>query len=79
MSQWDEPTVPSRKTIERLNREYPEGTRVELQEMDDPYSKIPIGTKGTVMDVDDMGTIHVKWDNGSHLGIVYGVDRCRKI
>ena len=37
--------------------------------MDDPYTKIPEGTKGTVLVVDDTGTIHVKWDNGSSLGI----------
>jgi hypothetical protein len=27
--------------------------------------------------VDDIGTIHVKWDTGSSLGIAYGADACR--
>ena len=37
------------------------------------------GTKGTVVCVDDIGTIHVHWDNGSSLGVAYGEDRCRVI
>ena len=45
--------------------------------MDDPQAP-PIGTKGTVTHVDDIGTIHVAWDNGSSLGVAYGVDFCRK-
>ncbi len=70
---------PSESTVKRIKVEYPEGTRVELVHMDDPYTKIPEGTKGTVLVVDDTGTIHVKWDNGSSLGIVYGEDSCKKI
>ena len=70
---------PSESTVKRIKAEYPEGTRVELVHMDDPYTKIPEGTKGTVLVVDDTGTIHVKWDNGSSLGIVYGEDSCKKI
>ncbi len=70
---------PRKETVDRLRKEYPEGTRVALVHMDDPYTKIPEGTKGTVMCVDDTATIHVKWDNGSSLGIVYGEDSCRKL
>ncbi|WP_022761896.1 DUF4314 domain-containing protein [Butyrivibrio sp. AD3002] len=70
---------PSANTVKRIKEEYPEGTRVELVHMDDPYTKISEGTRGTVQVVDDTGTIHVKWDNGSSLGIVYGEDSCRKI
>lgn len=70
---------PSENTVKRIKVEYPQGTRVELVHMDDPYTKIPEGTKGTVLVVDDTGTIHVNWDNGSCLGIVYGEDSCRKI
>ena len=40
---------------------------------------IPSGTKGTVKEVDDTGTIHVHWDNGCCLGVVYGEDSCRKL
>ena len=70
---------PNRAIVERIKREYPAGTRVELLEMNDPYRNMPEGLLGTVSCVDDTGTIHVKWDNGSTLGIVYGEDRCHKV
>ncbi len=70
---------PRKEIVDRIKKDYPEGTRVELVSMDDPYSKIPEGTRGTVRCVDDTGTIFVNWDNGSGLGIVYGEDSCRKI
>lgn len=47
--------------------------------MEDRYSKLKVGEKGTVIGVDDIGTIHVNWDCGSSLGIAYGEDKCRKI
>jgi hypothetical protein len=47
--------------------------------MDDPYSKLCPGDKGTVSCVDDTGTVFVNWDCGSSLGAVYGVDEIRKI
>lgn len=70
---------PSRKTVERVRKMYPVGCRVELVQMDDPYRRLALGDKGTVCTVDDTGTIFVDWDCGSSLGIVYGVDRIRKI
>ena len=66
----------SKKLLEDLRERYPQGTRVELIRMDDAQAP-PIGTKGTVTAVDDIGTIHVKWDNGSSLGVAYGEDHCR--
>ncbi len=69
----------SAAVIERLRREYPQGTRVELISMEDPYRKLAPGEKGTVIAVDDIGTIHVNWDCGSSLGIAYGEDRCKKV
>ena len=70
---------PSRETVERLRKEYPQGARVELISMNDPYSKLKPGDRGTVSVVDDIGTIFVRWDCGSGLGIAYGEDRVRKI
>ena len=68
------------KTLKLLRKEYPAGTRVELIKMDDPYNtKLVPGCHGTVRCVDDTGTIHVSWDCGSSLGVVYGEDACRKI
>ena len=65
----------SENTVERLIKEYPLGARVELTHMDDPYNTTLFpGAKGTVVSVDDIGTIHVRWDCGSSLGAVYGVD-----
>ena len=70
----------SKEALKRLREHFPEGTRVELLHMDDPYNtKLVPGSKGTVKSVDDMGTIHVCWDCGSSLGIVYGEDSCRRI
>lgn len=62
-----------RETLKKLRYEYPAGTRVELVKMDDTQAP-PIGTKGTVRHVDDIGTIHVGWDTGSGLGVVFGED-----
>lgn len=67
-----------KEQIKRLRDNFPAGCRVELIRMDDPQGP-PIGTLGTVVHVDDIGTIHVNWDNGSHLGVVYGEDDCRRI
>ena len=69
---------PSREIVERIRKEYPAGTRVELMKMDDPQAP-PIGTLGTVRGVDDTASIMVRWDNGSGLHVIYGVDQCRKI
>ena len=69
----------SKTALLRLREIYKPGTRVELVELNDPYRHLPAGLQGTVSCVDDTGTIHVDWDNGSRLGVVYGEDRCRKI
>ena len=69
---------PSREIVEQLRARYPKGTRVELVKMDDVQAP-PIGTKGVVTGVDDIGSVMVSWDNGSSLHVVYGKDICRKI
>ena len=68
----------SKETLQALRERYPKGTRVELVQMDDSQAP-PVGTKGTVRGVDDMGSIIVAWDNGSGLNVVYGGDICRKV
>ena len=70
---------PNEHAVERVRKMYPEGTRVELIRMDDPYTRLKPGDKGTVRMVDDTGTVFVDWDCGSGLGIVYGIDRVRKL
>ena len=68
---------PSKEQVVRQRRLYPAGTRVELVQMDDAQAP-PVGTRGTVIGVDDTGSIMVAWDNGSGLNVIYGVDRCKK-
>ena len=60
---------PSRDIVERVRKEYPTGVRVELVKMDDSQAP-PIGTKGTVLGVDDTASIMVSWDNGSSLNVI---------
>ncbi len=70
---------PRKEIVESLRARYPKGTRVELIEMNDFYREMPAGLRGTVVAVDDIGTVHIAWDNGSSLGAAYGVDRIRRI
>ena len=69
---------PRHEEVLRIRKQYPVGTRVELVKMDDPQAP-PIGTKGTVRGVDDIGSIMVAWDNGCGLSVAFGVDACRKV
>lgn len=62
--------------IESLKKQFPVGSRVELIKMEDKQAP-PIGTRGTVKGVDDIGSIMVAWDNGSSLNVIYGEDECR--
>lgn len=63
------------KTLKSL---YPNGNRVKLLEMEDPFAP-PIGTLGTVIGVDDIGSILVSWDNGQSLNVLYGIDKIMKL
>ena len=67
----------NKKRIEVLKLQYPKGCTVELVHMDDEQAP-PKGTKGVVIQVDDIGTMHVAWETGSTLGVVPGVDMVRK-
>ena len=61
-----------------LRSQYTPGTRVELLQMKDIQAP-PVGTKGTVIGIDDTGSLMMRWDNGSGLNVLYGIDRCRII
>lgn len=69
---------PSRETVERIKRQYPTGTKVRLVRMHDACAP-PIGTVGEVIGVDDIGSLLVKWSNGSSLNVVFGEDLVEKI
>ena len=64
--------------VEMYKAMYPKGTRIELVYMEDSQA-VPSGTKGTVVCVDDMGTIHMKWDNGRTLGLIPETDSFKEI
>lgn len=69
-----------KEALNRIRQQYTVGARVELTKMNDPYrTDLVPGCRGTVRFVDDMGTIHVRWDIGSSLGVVYGEDACKVI
>ena len=84
-SLWDGSRIGERKKTVISNAErivlrnmYPPGCRVELEDMEaDPYVKLSPGDLGTVQFVDDGGQIHVSWDCGYSLAMVFGVDHCK--
>lgn len=69
----------SRGRVEFYKEHYPPGTRVQLDSMGDDPFPVESGTKGTVVKVDDAGTVHVNFDNGRSLGICPEVDSFHKI
>ena len=69
---------PSEQFVNEIKKKYPAGTRIELDYMDDPHA-VPSGTKGTVKFVDDIGSVHTVWDNGSTLAVIPGEDSFHKI
>ena len=67
----------NKELVVSLRKCYPVGCRVELLRMDDPQAP-PVGTRGTVRGVDDIGSVMVAWDNGCGLSVAYGEDTCRR-
>ena len=64
--------------LQQLRAAYPRGTRVELVSMDDEQAPPP-GTGGTVLGVDDTGSLLMACDNGSGLNVLWRVDTVRKL
>ena len=64
--------------LQELRQHYPKGTRVVLVEMNDVQAP-PVGTQGTILGVDDIGSLLIRWDNGSRLNALYGIDKVEKI
>lgn len=64
--------------LAELRKRYPTGASVVLVRMDDKGSP-PVGTRGKVLHVDDLGTVHVLWETGSRLGIIPTVDEVRLV
>ena len=70
--------IISKEQLALLRKNYPAGSRVGLLYMDDVQAP-PVGTKGSVLGVDDTGSIMVSWDNGISLNVILGVDSCKII
>lgn len=70
---------PGKEVVERLRRQYPNGCRIVLDEMADPYRHIPSGTQGICHGVDDAGSVMAAWDCGSSLSVAYGADRAHRV
>ena len=70
--------IPSENELDRIRREYPVGTIIEIQKMDDPQAP-PVGTLGEVIGVDDMGDLEMLWSTGSSLKVILSEDRIRKV
>lgn len=74
MTEWDRLSRQAKVYKEA----YPPGTRILLISMDD-RNHVPPNTRGTVKSVDDVSTIHCRFDNGRNIGIVPGQDSFRKL
>ncbi len=55
------------------------GDRVRLVRCSDSYTRLEPGTLGTVDLVDDAGTVHVSWDSGQRLGLVFPYDQWEEV
>ena len=65
---------PSEKELAMLRKKYPIGTMVRLIAMNDEQAP-PVGTIGEIQFVDDAGSVHIHWQNGSSLAVIPDVDR----
>ena len=59
---------------------YPKGMKLRLTApIEDRYTPKAVGDILTVSYVDDAGQIHVKWENGSSLALIPGVDKFKVV
>ena len=65
--------------LKQLREDYPPGTKVVLDEMNDPYRDMPAGMTGEILFIDDAGCAHIAWANGSTLAAIHGIDRFHKV
>lgn len=67
------------EAVEKIKNQYPIGTRIEMIHMEEQLSPVESGMKGTVQIVDDVGTLHMKWDNGRTIGIIPNKDQFKVV
>ena len=70
--------IPNEIELDRIRREYPVGTIIELIEMSDKFAP-PVGTLGEVIGVDDVGDLEIRWSTGSGLKVILSEDRIHKV
>lgn len=68
-----------REDVLKLRHDVPKGTVIELILMKDDPRPIEPGTRGVVEHIDDIGNIHVDWDNGRTLAVIPEVDEYKVI
>lgn len=64
----------SKEELKYIRNKYTVGTKVKLIRMYDLIGAVPPNTTGTISYVDDIGTIHIDWENGSTLGLNFEID-----
>lgn len=69
----------TQQQIEACRMLYPEGTRIELAHMEEPYNPVPVGMRGTVQSVEDTGNTQVIWDNGRCFPLIPNMDAFRML
>lgn len=79
LDEWYYELVAKKEETEAQLQPNKPGDRVELIKCTDQYTKIEPGTQGTVILIDDPGTLHVRWDDGHQLGLVPGEDEWKTI
>jgi hypothetical protein len=65
MNATDQPTTP--------------GARIYLANTSDEHTRLQPNAMGTVLHVDDIGTVHVRFDTGETLGLIPGEDVWRAL
>jgi hypothetical protein len=68
-----------REARERLAKQYPVGTRIELQSLANYEPDLPMGLRGTVTGHDDQPALLMHFDNNSTLNIFPGEDNFRTL
>lgn len=70
---------PSKSYLEQLRKQYPKGTKLQLLSMrNEKYPVLP-GTVGEVTHIDDVGSIHMRRENGSSLALIPEVDSFKAV
>ena len=70
---------PNKAYLEQLRKQYPKRTKLQMITMRNEKYPVPPGTFGEVTHIDDIGNIHVRWQNCSSLAIIPEVDSFRVV